>query len=113
MKHVVLNVSFALFVTAWGISHAQAAAASQPSRMEVSYADLNLGSESGARVMLSRLQAASKKVCGGWPDLHNVDAWLTYRYCVRNAMNEAVAQLHAPMVATLHGRRSERLALGY
>lgn len=113
MKNVILNASFALFVSAWGISTAHAAPPMHARQMEVSYADLNLAHEDGARVMLSRLQAAARTVCGGWPDIHDLDALTTYRGCMHTAMDDALSQLHAPVVAALYGRSADKLALGY
>lgn len=112
MKNVILAASFAFFVAASGTAHAQTASL-HARQVEVSYADLNLNSEAGAHVMLSRLQAAARQACGGWPDMHNLDTWTIYRNCVRDAMDGAMAQLNAPLVAQLYGGAPERLAYSY
>src|SRR5512138_3737028 len=111
MKSITLNASFAFFIALSGIAHADAGARAPISpRLVVSYADLDLSREAGARVMLSRLERAASTVCGGRPDIHIINQLMLYRACTRKAMDGAVAQLGSSKVSALYGRPAERLA---
>jgi UrcA family protein len=111
MKSVFLNASFAFFIGISSMAHADGVGRTQMSpRIAVSYADLDLSREAGARVMLSRLEGASSSVCGGWPDIRRVDKVMAYRACTHKAMDGAVVQLGSPRVSALYGQPMERLA---
>ncbi len=78
--------------------------------VEVSYSDLDLESEAGARALLERLDAAAFKACGGDPKRHSaykarpevtVEIFET---CRKDAVAAAVGRLDAPLVAKLHGK---------
>ena len=66
----------------------------------VSYADLNLASADGAKLMLSRLKQASKKVCGR-PVTHAPAERRLVQACVKETMGRSIAKLNAPMVTAL------------
>jgi UrcA family protein len=68
----------------------------------VSYSDLDLSRDTGAQVMLSRLQGAAMRVCGGSPDVRDLNAWNDYRACEKQAMDQAVTAVNSPMVAKLY-----------
>jgi UrcA family protein len=111
MKSFFLNASFAFFIGISGTAHADGLGRTQMSpQIAVSYADLDLSREAGARVMLSRLETAASSVCGGWPDLHRLENLTIYRACTRKAMDGAVAQLGSSRVSALYGQPLERLA---
>lgn len=111
MKSVVLNASFAFFIAVSGTAHADGLGRTQMSpQIAVSYADLDLSREAGARVMLSRLESAASSVCGGWPDIRRLDRVAAYRACTHKAMDGAVARLGSAKVGALYGQPVERLA---
>jgi UrcA family protein len=68
----------------------------------VSYGDLNLQSEAGARTMFQRIRHAARSVCevnmdGAW------DGRVRYFDCVRDATNGAVSRLNSPLVSAMNG----------
>jgi UrcA family protein len=78
--------------------------AAESGRSEVvSYSDLNLAHEDGARTLLTRLDHAATHVCGGRPGIADLRAWASYEVCRKAAMDRAVATLSAPLVASLYG----------
>lgn len=74
----------------------------------VSYSDLNLETEAGARELLRRLNAAAYKACGGDPERHSSFDLMpevtrkTFETCRAEAIDTAVGRLDAPLVARLH-----------
>jgi len=75
--------------------------------VQVSYQDLDLHEESGARAMLERLQRAAVTACGGNPKWYltyeimpkrTVDV---FQSCRRNAIARAVAHIDAPLLSHL------------
>ena len=67
----------------------------------VSYADLDLGRDAGARVLLSRINGAAKRVCGPVPEMHEPKA--PFKKCVDRAVDHAVTEVNRPTVNALHG----------
>ena len=68
----------------------------------VSYADLNLQSEAGARTMFQRIRHAARSVC----EINLNDEWdgrVQYFACVRDTTDRAVATLNSPLVAAMNG----------
>jgi UrcA family protein len=67
----------------------------------VTYSDLNLESEQGARVLLSRLRLASSEVCAtlASADLTLRAHWLA---CIDKAMSGAVAKINSTALTTLY-----------
>jgi UrcA family protein len=72
--------------------------------VKASYADLNLSSEAGARVMLQRIRHAAQTICGFRPDAP-MDYQTQYTPCVERTTNRAVAQLDNPIVMALNRGR--------
>jgi UrcA family protein len=110
MKSVIVNASFALLMSAAAINGAAAGTFTAMPRIAVSYADLNLKSEAGARVMLGRLQAAAASVCGGAAVSSHLDDVTAFRACTRQALDRAVSDLRSPRVSALYGMRADRVA---
>ena len=82
-------------------------------QIDVRYDDLNLSNRAGARTMLSRIEFAAVRVCGGKPDLREVAVVPLFKSCVRIATDDAIDQLGAPLVAKLyfeHAPQDSRLA---
>lgn len=80
----------------------------------VSYSDLDLTREDGARVMLKRIKHAADAVCGGDPYSFpgaRSDAPIlekSYRQCLDQAVANAVAALKAPAVTHLYAQSKEQ-----
>lgn len=72
----------------------------------VHYGDLNLTSSADAATLLKRFEAASEHVCGGRPMIGNLHAQGIHDACVKEAMDHAVASIHAPLVASLYNNEA-------
>ena len=72
---------------------------------KVSYGDLNLDTEAGAKVLYRRLRQAAGEVC---TSIESMDAVLraTWSACYHNAMTSAVASVNKPAVTALHNQLS-------
>ncbi len=66
----------------------------------VSYADLDLGHEAGARALLMRINGAAKLVCS--PEPQNLRDTQPYQACTRQAVDRAVADVNNPAVSALN-----------
>ena len=72
--------------------------------VEVSYRDLNLSTEDGARTLLVRIKTAAASACGGSPVFYSsysvAPALATQEFatCRANAINAAVSSIPAPLV---------------
>ena len=86
-----------------GTGAAQAAQHSEPLTKTVSYADLNLDTESGARVLYVRLRDAAKDVCSPY-NSKEVSRKRVWTVCVTSAMTSAAEQINKPMLTALIGR---------
>ena len=96
------------------VAQAQPVYGPQAWQLDVPYADLNLSNPVGAQAMLSRIKHAASHVCGGVPDMLDLRSWSQYRTCVHAAMDDAVSQLHAPLVTAMYtGRPSSDTRLAY
>src|SRR5271155_2314238 len=60
-----------------------------PVSVHVRHADLDLRSESGARAMLSRIGWAASYVCGGQPDIRDLDRFTQFERCERQTIDSA------------------------
>ena len=86
-------------------------------QITVTYGDLDLGTLTDARVMLTRLEQAAKRACGGDPRL-NPDYNLTfqslektYQECRSDAVARAVVEVNAALLTELFGSEgTQRLA---
>jgi UrcA family protein len=67
----------------------------------VSFTDLNLNSEAGAKTLHGRLRGAANKVCSG---LEGGALRLAYKWrtCVDDALARAVEQIDQPMLTSYH-----------
>jgi len=71
----------------------------------VRYGDIDLGTETGARVMLARVGDAARRVCGPSPVVADVGRYEAYRDCLHATVRKAVADLNAPLVTTAYAGR--------
>lgn len=62
----------------------------------VSFGDLNIHSEQGARVLLERLRMAARLVCRPEPMPPDLSGWQIYNDCRKTALDDAVAAIGSP-----------------
>jgi UrcA family protein len=85
-------------------AHAQSA---EPLTETVSFKDLDLTSEQGAKVLYVRLQRAAREVCSPLESLE-LSRRRTWQSCVDSALGTAVTKVNNPLVAALHNTRAVR-----
>lgn len=76
----------------------------QPTATAVSYSDLDLSTEAGARTVLQRINAAARTACGSEP-VHSPlfpRAVTQFQTCVSQAVETAVDGIDAPVVLAFH-----------
>jgi UrcA family protein len=104
----VLGLGLSLAVAA-----AHAAAAQKTADVHVSdqgvisvvthIADLNPSTPDGAKTVLGRLRHAAIFACGDQPDRREgLEVMQDYKVCLRESLDEAVDQVHAPLVTALY-----------
>lgn len=99
----ILAYSCALLAVAAAISPGYAQRA-KPVQLEVHFGDLDVTHADGAEILLGRLKVASRHVCGGTPYIGELTARRYFDTCFNQAMDGAIASIHAPLVAQLYGR---------
>jgi UrcA family protein len=78
-------------------------------QVEVRYGDLDLTGETGAEILLRRLEAAAARVCdAGNTSFRDFRAVRAARACAQDALSKAVASVDAPLVQSLHASRERR-----
>lgn len=90
---------------------AQASEPGQPLTKTVTYGDLNLNSEQGAKALYARLRFAAKEVCAPLESIE-VERFMAWRACVHHAVASAVEQINRPLVTAVHNRRVNRSSAG-
>ena len=72
--------------------------------VKVSYSDLNINNEAGAKVLYSRLQRASQEVCG--VGSHSIVRSLTEtrkaQACYEDALTSAIEKLDSELLTAIH-----------
>ncbi len=68
----------------------------------VSYADLDIGREPGARALLARIKTTAQRLCHRAIDASE-GGMLAYQACVRTAVADAVMAIDSPMLNSLQG----------
>ena len=101
MFRAVFLTTFALFTLPAAAGHAQTLAQSDK-RIAVSYSDLNISRPEGAQVLITRMRAAARQVCGPAPDQREFTFYRLYRDCVEDALSRAVVTLNDPLVTELY-----------
>jgi UrcA family protein len=108
-----MNRSFASIIAVVAVVASSQAVMAQPAtglQTTVSYADLNIGSPSGAAVLLERLRVAAHEVCGPAPVIGDLDQSAPYKACVKSALDGAVASVPSAALASLYGSASMQVA---
>ena len=106
MKSIrIIALVTAALVTA-AVNPAYAGSDSEEIRQErVSFKDLNINEEAGARKLLSRIQSAARRVC---QESRFADTAREYRECREETVKNAVAKVNRPMLtAALSGKPQE------
>ena len=80
----------------------------KPLTTVVHFSDLDLTHEEGVRVLLRRLQQAARVVCSPAPDARDLKRLSLYESCLKESMDRAVADVHAPLVGSLHRETAQR-----
>ena len=72
--------------------------------IQVSYADLNIHSEAGAKVLYTRLKKASEEVCGIQTHVINgsLAATLRARACFRDTLEASVEKIDSDALTEIH-----------
>ena len=66
----------------------------------VSYSDLDVSTPAGAKVLLARIKRMAERVCGDYSN-QDLDRKAEHTACVRETVNETVAQLDNPVLTAL------------
>jgi UrcA family protein len=74
----------------------------------VSYGDLNLDSETGARTLYARLRAASREVCVGYEGSASMEQRMAGAQCYSAALTASVAHVNSPALSSLYSRAQIR-----
>jgi UrcA family protein len=69
----------------------------------VSYADLNVSQEAGAKVLLSRIKGSAERVCGPRPSrFFDVRGTRAFKTCFKTAVENAVTATNQSLVMDLY-----------
>jgi len=83
-------------------------------RVTVSFSDLDLGNATDGRLMLSRLEQAAYRACGGDPrwnrnyDLMSSKITAAYKECRSDAVSRAVTTVDAPLLSRMFRDKDEQ-----
>ena len=102
-----LVAAIGLIAAAQGATAAPSAERLAIGKVTVPYADLDLGTPADAFVMLTRLEGAAKRACGGDPRLNRENNFLfpvekRYQDCRSDAVSRAVVKVGASVLTDLH-----------
>lgn len=86
------------------IASADAKSELQGVSVKVSYADLNLGKQEGAKTLYRRLQQAAKQACdvGSLREEGSVKRLTEARQCYRDSLSDAVEELDNEYLTQIH-----------
>jgi UrcA family protein len=101
------NLLAAIVVVALGapaIAAADTKSELQGVSVKVSYADLNLGKQEGAKTLYRRLQQAAKRACdvGSLREEGSVKRLTEARACYSDALSKAVEELDNELLTQIH-----------
>jgi UrcA family protein len=97
-RAAVAAVAGCLFAVAMGA--ARATPSDSPPTVRVSYADLDLTTEQGVRVLYARIVSAADLVCP-YAGIENLSLYVRSRACRKQAIAEAVQHVGNPRLAAL------------
>jgi UrcA family protein len=115
MNHLAVAVSaLAILGFAGGVHAAPNPSSNSDTHLtKVSLADVDLGSEAGAKVALQRIRNAARRVCSEDPNIRDVDLTSPYVTCLTATVDHAVGVLDNPRVTALnatHGKAPTLMA---
>ena len=100
------SIALTAGVGLWLTAMAPDMAVADPVRKQsapVTYGDLDLSTEQGAKTLLTRISKAAKTACGELTHSALLPRESAYQWqCVTGAVDAAVARIDAPLVAALH-----------
>ena len=97
------SLAATLVVLGLGASSTAMAQTEIPVDVTVTYADLNLENEEGAKALYTRLQSASRKACGSTPtEISGIIGLMSFNRCYREALEEAVAKIDNENLTRIH-----------
>lgn len=102
----------AVLATAGTASMAQAGDTAEPyprhGDVVVQYADLDLNSAAGNKVLYARLSAAAERACGNDASARDLKRKAHYRACYDKALNGAVDKIGTRELQALHASKTTR-----
>jgi UrcA family protein len=100
-------------LTALSAAAAPVWAAPDPDQItvRVKVGDLNLDTEHGAQVALSRIRNASHFICGEEPSARQIKEGMLYRSCMHRTVGQAVAMANRPVLTAVAGQLGETTVL--
>ena len=105
-SNVLVNVLAASLILLGGAhagAGAQAAQPESPLTKKVVYGDLNLETETGAKILYSRLRHAAQDVCSPFEG-RDPSRQVQWRTCYDQAVTAAVARVNNSRVTALHNQ---------
>jgi UrcA family protein len=69
--------------------------------VSVKYGNLDIGSPTGAQVLLKRIKAAATTVCGGAPDIRQLHQLTSFEACRSSAVARAVVAVDSPTLTAM------------
>ena len=91
---------------------AAAPAADALPQVAVTFADLDLASDAGAALLLRRIEAAARQVCGNPRELQPVARSMRVQQCNAQAIERAVTKVGAPKVTLAYRARYTATRMG-
>lgn len=73
----------------------------------VHFSDLNLSRPADAHTLLTRLEVAANRVCGGGHWMMDLHAQAIHDACMKDAMDHAVASIRSPLVVALYNNKAQ------
>lgn len=104
-RAIVVGSVFALMLVGfWQTAQAAAPTQFETERVTVSFADLNIHSVAGAKVLYSRLKAASESVCAveSYRELGSLSRVADAETCFVDTLDEAVAEIDSAALRRIH-----------
>ena len=84
---------------------------SRADSVRVTFSDLDLGTVKGAKTLFMRLQDAAKQVCGDPFEAVDLTDHFEAERCQQSAIENAVLQLHSPLLTTRYDRHYRHEAI--
>lgn len=94
--------AFSLFLAFGAVVAPASAMQTETNVQRVSFADLNLNSQAGATVMISRIHNAARIACGDRHGVMTLAERRAIRTCRTTAEQNAVAELNHPTVTAMY-----------